>query len=530
MSASRGTRPSTPFEGLVFGLLLPENYKKWKAALPLLHPVPSLFFFFPNPNALISPDKTTINIHQDVVNTLPQSSRVCAPTVKIQSLLPPAVCKLPTHHSSESSVLPVKEDLNFTTASHSFGSSSNTVTIPAQDYPVFTTDSQQSPWLPSSSPSLPAASAQQPQQQAFPSQDFVLFDTPKRSHQPSRSVSHSVATRSASHNHRHHPHAASPSVQNQRVAQIIQATGHSTSPTAYTNRFTHSAQTPGQFYSSAPSSTVALNTDQLRAVRPPVPLFSQSTGNINTHTQGKMNAQDLSFEDFTAFEGGVSAFSSPAMHGVFDINSSSSVSNMGTVSPQDLLLQEPFMSAPNSSALTALTSPSLYHGSPEFGDGSYDVSPNISGNDIDSATDVWYPLFPQTGDNINSNTTVTQLARNPAPQPQRTQLSPTSGSDDVEPVERSPAPRRKSGNSPTSGRHSSVAGVNSRRRDKPLPPIVVEDPSDIVAMKRARNTLAARKSRERKAMRFEELEEKIAKLEAERDHWKTVAQSLGAAP
>ncbi|KAL8418736.1 hypothetical protein RB594_002084, partial [Gaeumannomyces avenae] len=480
--------------------------------------------------ALISPDKTTINIHQDVVNTLPQSSRVCAPTVKIQSLLPPAVCKLPTHHSSESSVLPVKEDLNFTTASHSFGSSSNTVTIPTQDYPVFTTDSQQSPWLPSSSPSLPAASAQQPQQQAFPSQDFVLFDTPKRSHQPSRSVSHSVATRSASHNHRHHPHAASPSVQNQRVAQIIQATGHSTSPTAYTNRFTHSAQTPGQFYSSAPSSTVALNTDQPRAVRPPVPLFSQSTGNINTHTQGKMNAQDLSFEDFTAFEGGVSAFSSPAMHGVFDINSSSSVSNMGTVSPQDLLLQEPFMSAPNSSALTALTSPSLYHGSPEFGDGSYDVSPNISGNDIDSATDVWYPLFPQTGDNINSNTTVTQLVRNPAPQPQQTQLSPTSGSDDVEPVERSPAPRRKSGNSPTSGRHSSVAGVNSRRRDKPLPPIVVEDPSDIVAMKRARNTLAARKSRERKAIRFEELEEKIAKLEAERDHWKTVAQSLGAAP
>lgn len=320
-------------------------------------------------------------------------------------------------------------------------------------------------------------------------------------------------------------------MQNQRVAQIIQATGHSTSPTtAYTNRFTHPAQTPGQFYSSAPSSTVALNTDQPRAVRPPVPLFSQSTGSINTHAQGKMNVQDLSFEDFTAFEGGASVFSSPAIHSVFDINTSSSASNMGTVSPQELLLHEPFMSAPNSTALTALTSPSIYHGSPEFGDGSYDVSPNIPGNEIDSAGDVWYPLFPPAGDNLgtNNNSAAPQPAQNPAPQPQQTQQSPASGSEEVEPVERSPAARRKSGNSPTSGRHSSVAGVNSRRRDKPLPPIVVDDPSDIVAMKRARNTLAARKSRERKAMRFEELEEKIAKLEAERDHWRSVAQSLGA--
>jgi hypothetical protein len=42
-------------------------------------------------------------------------------------------------------------------------------------------------------------------------------------------------------------------------------------------------------------------------------------------------------------------------------------------------------------------------------------------------------------------------------------------------------------------------------------------------MKRARNTLAARKSRQRKMQRFEELEDKIAKLEAERDHWKNIA-------
>jgi hypothetical protein len=56
----------------------------------------------------------------------------------------------------------------------------------------------------------------------------------------------------------------------------------------------------------------------------------------------------------------------------------------------------------------------------------------------------------------------------------------------------------------------------------------VEDPSDTIAMKRARNTLAARKSRERKAARLDELEEKIAKLEAERDHWRNMALANGA--
>jgi hypothetical protein len=252
-----------------------------------------------------------------------------------------------------------------------------------------------------------------------------------------------------------------------------------------------------------------------RLARPPVPLFSQSTGSI---PQGKMNLQDLSdLEDFTAFEGGASttAYSSPAIHSVFDLNSaSSSTTNMGTVSPQDLLIQEPFMSAPNSTALTALTSPSLYGDtSPDFGDG-YDVSPNFGGGDFEvSASDVWYPLFPQ---DVNA-----------APAAKAEQ-SPAEKSDELEVTEPAVSHRRKSaGNSPPSGRHSSVSGVNSRRRDKPLPPIIIEDPSDVVAMKRARNTLAARKSRERKALRFDELEERIAKLEAERDHWKKIALARG---
>ncbi|TLS24005.1 hypothetical protein PpBr36_08562 [Pyricularia pennisetigena] len=440
---------------------------------------------------------------------------------------------------------PAKVDLKSSSASHSFGSSLfTTAAIPGLDAPVFTTDSQQSPWLPSSSPSLPASSAQQHYQHLPPQQDFVLFDTPRRSHQPSRSISQSSAIGSASRNHP----SASPSTQNQRVAQIIQATGHSTTSTAFTNRL--STQFPKQFYaSSAPTAPVALTADRARPARPPVPLFSQSTGNI-AQIQPKMNNAsgksspfsiassslplpssqslqsshlDLGLDDFTAFGGGASAFPSPAMPGVFDI-SSTTASTMGTVSPQDLFLSDNFMSAPNSTALTTLTSPSLYNGSPEFGD-SYDVSPNFVGNDLESAGEsAWFPLFPQENTNVAAPQVPQELAA-----PTQQQQSPAAGSEDLEAAP-SPAPRRKSGNSPTSsaGRHSSVSGVNARRRDKPLPPIVVEDPTDTVAMKRARNTLAARKSRERKAMRFEELEDKLEKLTAERDHFKNLAKQYGA--
>lgn len=216
-------------------------------------------------------------------------------------------------------------------------------------------------------------------------------------------------------------------------------------------------------------------------------------------------------EDFTAFEAGLStAYSSPAIPTVFDLPVDA---NLGTVSPQDLLIQDPYMSAPNSSALTSLTSPSPYE-SPDFGD-NYNVSPNFGSCDFDTGpNETWFPLFPQeTG--VQSSIGTSQ--------------SPAEKADELEVVElTSGVGRRKSGHSPISGRHSSVSGVNSRRRDKPLPPIIVENPDDIVAMKRARNTLAARKSRERKVMRFEELEEKIQKLEAERDHWKDMALARGA--
>lgn len=299
-------------------------------------------------------------------------------------------------------------------------------------------------------------------------------------------------------------------MQNQQVANIIQATGHTTSSSAFNNNRFTSTQKQNQFYaSSAPSSTAALN--QARASsRPPVPLFPQSTGSV-PH-QGKMFSGNLpprlsaashsgsqprpDLEDYTAFGGG------------YDMSrSASSSTNMGTISPSELL-----MSAPNSTALTALTSPSIY--TPELSD-NFDVSPSFEAADgWDHNPEHWPSLFPET---VTGQGLVADAS------------SALPDGVDTEHDAASQERRKSSDVSPkSSGRHSLVAGVNSRKRDKPLPPIVVDDPNDTVAVKRARNTLAARKSRERKAAKMEELEAEIARLEADRDYWKNQALAFGA--
>lgn len=503
--------------------LVPEKYKIIQASVTHI----SLFSFF-----LFTP-KRLLHIIQSRFLSLRLPTRCDKSPLSQEN--PPQLVKIQSQdindiHPTQNSPLPAQLllDLDFCTALNSISSSSSTTAnISGQDFPVFTTDSQSS-WLPQQSSALPAPSEHNPQLSPDnPHQDFVLFDNPPQN--PNRSASSLSNQRRHSYNNRLERSAASHAVQNQRVAQILQSIGHP----SYSVNGNRNNNNNTQFYaSSAPSSSVALN-QQSRSARPPVPLFNQSAGNVHQSAE-MMNAAgsyphtlsspessnspsptDVDLDDLPIFDGGAStAFSSPAVRTSFDFNGSmsSSASNLGTVSPQDLLIQEPFMSAPNSAALTALTSPSVYNESPEFGDG-YDVSPNFGSADFDGSGDPWYPLFPQETSS--------------APEQTNLEDSPAQRSDDIDSVGNgSGTSRKKSNGSPTSGgRHSSVSGVNARKRDKPLPPIMVDDPNDTVAMKRARNTLAARKSRERKAQRLEDLEEKIAKLEQERDHWKKIALS-----
>jgi len=243
-------------------------------------------------------------------------------------------------------------------------------------------------------------------------------------------------------------------------------------------------------------------------------------------------AQDMDlFDDFPAYDMAdtvdtttyPSIYQSPAVPTMYDTSmtrSASSSTNMGTVSPQDLMVRDPSMSAPNSTAFTNLTSPSVYTDSPAYPEG-YEVSPMYGGNDLDPAmSDPWFPLFPDAG----ATTSADVVDQSPVDQ------SPLEPLEEFEVSEQlRTSQRKRSGTSPGSVKASSTSGVSARKRNQPLPPIVVEDPHDTVAIKRARNTLAARKSRQKKMERFDELEGEIEQLKKDRDHWKALALARSAA-
>lgn len=204
---------------------------------------------------------------------------------------------------------------------------------------------------------------------------------------------------------------------------------------------------------------------------------------------------------------------------MFDANGNpSGATNMGTVSPTDLLIGA---SAPNSTALTNLTSPSLFGGSPLDG---FETSPAFeSAGDFGNGQEWFPPLFP-SDESAALDPSGASEEQSQFSGPDGSSTTPAVSSNVKDGLKSPTSGRRKSG----SPRHSAVSGVNARRRDKPLPPIIVDDPTDVVAMKRARNTLAARKSRQRKAERLDELEKQIEELRAERDHYKALAENAGA--
>jgi len=171
------------------------------------------------------------------------------------------------------------------------------------------------------------------------------------------------------------------------------------------------------------------------------------------------------------------------------------------------------MNPPTSTATTNLASPLSLFDSPSE---SYDTSPLFNGDDV-SSDGQWYSLFPET--NPDPEDSVVSPSIPNLPQPDALAGDPPGCLDEEhgEGLDSpSTSPRYRS-QSVSTQRRSATSGVRKRA---PLPPIVVEDPSDTVAMKRARNTLAARKSRAKKLERMEEMEAQIEELKAEVELWK----------
>jgi hypothetical protein len=205
-------------------------------------------------------------------------------------------------------------------------------------------------------------------------------------------------------------------------------------------------------------------------------------------------------------------FSASTFTSVNDVSASGSTR---TVSPKDIF-QDPLASAPPSAAFTNLTSPDI--GDSPFITDSYETSPLFNDSELQGSAD-WFTLFPESND------------KNPASNPlERTasdnSMARSSSSSTNSPIVLDGTHRRKSSVQGSPATHSTANGVKARRRKGPLPPIAV-DPSDKVALKRARNTLAARDSRQRKFDHVLTLEKKNAELESEVEKWRNIALAHG---
>lgn len=144
---------------------------------------------------------------------------------------------------------------------------------------------------------------------------------------------------------------------------------------------------------------------------------------------------------------------------------------------------------------------------------STDTSPLFAQDSLDSEAETWPSLFGEQIKTANDD----QLVRDSS-------LSSISAAPHM--CRNDSSPGHSSSRSSRQGRHSFTTGVNAKRRDKPLPVINV-DPSDVIAVKRARNTMAARKSRQKRVERNDELIAQVADLEKKVDYWKEIALSRG---
>jgi len=315
------------------------------------------------------------------------------------------------------------------------------------------------------------------------------------------------------------------------VTKIIQSTGHNTSASSF-NRFSPTGQKQHLFYaSSAPNSSLALQTPQNHPTRPPVPLWiSNSTGSVpqsnqisNQHrrvmsTSGITPDMDNLFTDFDVPFGDATVSDTSLFVMGYSNNFSAVNTTSGqpptTVSPKDLVREAE--SAPPSTAFTNLSTPmSAFDHSPNLS--SYQTSPM---EDFLAFDEHAYngPLFPDA--NVDTSPTSFSMKHN---------VSNNTNYSAAPPLARN---KSSPGQSPGTGhgRHSSVSGVTSRRTGKALGPVPC-DKADPVSIKRARNTEAARKSRARKLERLDNLEETIENLKAqleqtaaERDYYRQMAQ------
>ncbi|OJJ82117.1 amino acid starvation-responsive transcription factor GCN4 [Aspergillus glaucus CBS 516.65] len=453
---------------------------------------------------------------------------------------------------------PIPGPLNFSLASSSSSSPNNNIST--FDFTSFITDTNQQSWLPS--PPLPQPQAPKSESKDNNNdsnslqEDFVLFPTtpaPVPTTTPSRAPAPTTTT--------HKPSALEPFLvqsQQNRLRQLQQQPSQSvTRPLPQSTGFPQSSLS-SSFNRSNPSvrkyaSRYHAASVPFNSPHPPVPLFNSAGRYSAWNHQYKKQLQLQNYQrrrlmsqpnlaqglemsgffndipshpfgdDFDATMLSPQQFSTAGLGPVPD---SIAGAPSGTISPKDLMMDA---SAPPSASLTDLSTPSFE--SPGYF--SQDPSPMFTELEFPPGHEQWDPLFPTNDTDAFSaafdSTAMEVAAAMPPPKASALPVPPSPVVD----VPSSPAPQLAPSPSPSrasSAKPSSVAGVNARQR-KPLP-VIKFDSGDPVAMKRARNTEAARKSRARKLQRQDELEHRIAELENSLEesqkreaYWKALAQN-----
>ncbi|CAF9935933.1 MAG: hypothetical protein HETSPECPRED_009952 [Heterodermia speciosa] len=414
--------------------------------------------------------------------------------------------------------LPLPEYLNPTSASSIRQVLRSPATIPLHDYQSFVTDHPQQ-WLTQpQSPRLPTPASSHALPTPDSDTDFVLFPSPTQ--RLSTLVPATVRTdpnylSQSSYNGQVKSHRQF-STQIQRVGNV-----HGSSPVS--SNGLHS----GIHASSASSPT--LQRQRKSHARPPVPLFpNNSTDTINqiqhtfaseSESQGSslstsnvpfaLTTVDMVLQDLSRAGALTAHTASPfddLMASNFSVtnepfDATASYDSSFTVSPRDVLLD----SAPPSSVFSNLTTPENgYLESPQT---YINNSPNEQ--DFGDDPDLWPTLFPETEEQDQKHAAQSS--------PVKPYTAPA--------MSRTTSSGQLSSRSSHHGRMSASSGV-SKRRTQPLPPIKVDE-NDTVAVKRARNTLAARKSRQRRMEKAEELESEVQRLTQEVEMWKTRATQYG---
>ncbi|KAL9614843.1 MAG: hypothetical protein Q9167_000676 [Letrouitia subvulpina] len=186
-----------------------------------------------------------------------------------------------------------------------------------------------------------------------------------------------------------------------------------------------------------------------------------------------------------------------------------------TVSPQEI---EKEMSAPASSTYTNLETPATT--TLETPATTLDESPSMLFSsetsplmELENDGQDWRSLFPD--DEHSGSTGYAGSFDTDSPMPPRT-MARQASSPGRSPSHDSPKSRQLSGN-----------GIAKKSRRGGNLKCLMPDPKDVAAVKRCRNTLAARESRARKAARLETLIRENEQLASDLEEWKRRALSLG---